>query len=134
MARMFLPRPAQRERDVSRSPSERRSELRRRLTMTGSNPVIVTAGVLPRAALVCDVSPLGLGLLTTFAPPVGSVLPVWLPGRPGEASDLVLVNVIHVRPSTDSLHHVGTACHDEASGATLREFAARLGHDDADEG
>jgi hypothetical protein len=97
--------------------------------MTGSNPVIVTAGVLPRAALVSDVSSLGLGLLTTFAPPVGSVLPLWLPGQPGEASDLVLVNVIHVRPSSDCLHHVGIACHDESSAATLREFVTRLGHE-----
>ena len=94
--------------------------------MTGSNPVIVTAGVLPRAALVSDVSSLGLGMLTTFAPPVGSVLPVWLPGQPGDASDLALVSVIHVRPTSDSLYHVGTACHDEGSAALLREFVMRL--------
>src|SRR5262245_2559987 len=99
--------------------------------MNGSNPVIVTAGVLPRAALVSDVSSLGLGLLTTFAPPVGSLLPVWLPGRPAEPSDLLLVSVIHVRPSTDSLFHVGTACHDEGSAALLREFVARLGREEA---
>ena len=112
---------------MSRPASERRNELRRRLTMAGSNPVIVTAGVLPRAALLSDVSSLGLGMLTTFAPPVGSVLPVWLPGRPGEPSDLALVDVIHVRPSTASLYHVGTACHDEGSVATLRDFVTRLG-------
>src|SRR3954447_26324590 len=92
-------------------PSERRHEFRRPIATTGSNPVIVTAGVLPRAALLSDLSPLGLGLVTTFAPPVGSVLPVWLPGRPGETSNLVLVNVIHVRPSSDSLFQLGVACH-----------------------
>jgi hypothetical protein len=97
--------------------------------MTGSNPVIVTAGLLPRAALLCDVSGLGLGLVTTFAPPVGSVLPVWLPGRPGEPSELMLVNVVHVRPTSDSLYHVGTSCHDEASSAALRQFVARLGRE-----
>src|SRR5262245_14655199 len=105
--------PRREERDVSRSPSERRNELRHRLALNGSNPVVVTAGVLPRAALVSDVSSLGLGLLTTFAPPVGSVLPVWLPGLPGDPSDVALLNVIHVRPGTGRLFHVGTVCHDE---------------------
>src|SRR3954451_19200526 len=102
------------------APSERRHQSRHRLEMTGSNPVIVTAGVLPRAALLSDLSPQGMGMLTTFAPPVGSVLPVWLPGKPGETSNLVLVNVIHVNPSSDSLFQLGTACHDEASGLALR--------------
>src|SRR5262245_22773743 len=114
---------------VTRSTSERRNELRHRLAMTGSNPVVVTAGVLPRAAVVCDVSPSGMGMLTTFAPPVGSVLPVWLPGEPGSSSELVLVSVVHVRPTTDSLHQVGTACHDEASAVTLRAFVGRLVHE-----
>ena len=98
--------------------------------MTGSNPIIVTAGVLPRAALVSDVSPMGLGILTTFAPPVGSVVPVWLPGPPGESSKLILVSVIHVQPTSDSLYHVGTMCHDEASAALLRELLGKLGQEE----
>lgn len=108
------------------SDSERRSCARHGLSFTGSNPVIVTAGVLPRAALVCDISSNGLGLLATFAPPVGSVLPVWLPGKPGETSSVILVHVVHVQPSTDSLHRIGTVCHDDGSAATLSEFMARL--------
>jgi hypothetical protein len=89
--------------------------------------MIVTAGVLPRAALLRDLSLFGLGLLATFAPPVGSVLPVWLPGWPGQSSTLVLVNVVHVQPYSDGLHHIGTHCHDEASIIAVRELLARLG-------
>lgn len=111
---------------MPQSPDERRNEKRRRVITTGSNPVIVTAGVLPRAALVRDVSAQGMGLVTTYAPPVGTVLPVWLPGLPGEPSNLVLLDVVHVRLSGDRLHHVGAACHDESSAALLGEFAARL--------
>lgn len=94
--------------------------------MTGSNPVLVTAGVLPRAALVADLSTAGLGLLATFAPPVGSVLPVWVPGRPGETSTVVLVKVIHVVPGPDNLYRIGTTVHDPAGGAALRELYERL--------
>jgi hypothetical protein len=111
---------------MAEPPAERRINARLRLAVAGSNPVIVTAGILPRAALIHDVSQFGLGLLATFAPPIGSVLPVWLPGEPGQPSSLMLVIVIHVKPSTDSLHYIGTACHDESSTLTLREFLARL--------
>jgi hypothetical protein len=108
------------------SGGEQRNDVRYRLQTTGSNPIIVTAGVLPRAALVCDLSSRGLGLLATFAPPVGSVLPVWLPGQPGEVSSVILVHVIHVQPATDALHRIGAVCHDEPSAAALAEFLARL--------
>jgi hypothetical protein len=111
---------------VSGAPLERRGHARRRLQTAGSNPTIATVGVVPRAALVVDVSPTGLGLLTTFAPLVGSILPVWLPGAPGEASSLVLAHVIHVQPPTENLYRVGAACSDEASTSVLRALYDRL--------
>jgi hypothetical protein len=106
---------------------ERRSHPRRQLVTSGSNPLIATLGVLPRAALVCDISPQGLGLLTTFAPPVGAILPVWLPGPPGQPSGLILATVVHVQePASDGLYRVGIACHDESGRSMLRDLIARL--------
>jgi hypothetical protein len=111
---------------LSRSANDRRSSPRKRLSITGSNPVIVTAGIVPRAVLVSDLSPEGMGLLATFAPPIESVLPVWLPGRPGEPSVLALLQVVHVQPAVEGLHLIGTASHDESSTSALRQFQARL--------
>lgn len=111
---------------MSTSPDERRQYPRHRLSVTGSNPVLVTAGVFPRAALVREVSETGMGLLGAFAPPVGAVLPVWLPGKPGEPSVLVLVTVVHVLPDEGELNRIGVLCHDEASRAALRHFVERF--------
>jgi hypothetical protein len=112
---------------VSGSPSERRSHPRRPITTDGSNPVIATIGILPRAALLCDLSAGGLSLLTTYSPPVGALLPIWLPGPPGQMSGLVLGTVVHVQPpADDGLYVVGVACQDEGGRAVLRELLARL--------
>ena len=108
-------------------PSERRLQPRRQVMTGGSNPLIATLGVLPRAALICNLSTCGLGLLTTFAPPEGAILPVWLPGPPGQPSGLILGTVIHVQqPAADGLYRVGIACHDECGRALLGELLGRL--------
>jgi hypothetical protein len=113
---------------VSGLPNEQRIQPRQAIATSGSNPLIATVGVLPRAALVCDISPSGLGLLTTFAPPVGALLPVWLPGPPGQPSHLILAAVVHVQPpSGDDLYHIGVACHDDSARGVLAELLARLG-------
>ncbi len=113
---------------MSGLPSDRRSHPRQSIANTGSNPVIATVGILPRAALVYDLTPNGLGLLTTFAPPVGALLPVWLPGPPGQPSNLVLVTVIHVQPpGSDGLFQMGVVCHDDNGRTVLGEMIARLG-------
>jgi hypothetical protein len=79
-------------------------------------------GILPRAALVRDIGAEGLGLLTTFAPPVGAVLPVWLPAPPGQPSHLLLATVIHVQPpSPDNLYQVGISCRDDTARTVLVE-------------
>ena len=110
---------------------ERRSQQRRHLATNGSNPVIATVGILPRAALVSDLSDEGLGLLTTFAPPLGAILPVWLPAPPGQPSHFLLATVVHVQsPSPDNLFQVGITCHDDAGRAILRELLARLPEDE----
>ncbi len=116
---------------MSGSSPERRSNRRRRLATNGSNPVIATVGILPRAALVSDIGDEGLGLLTTFAPPLGAILPLWLPAPPGQPSHFLLGTVVHVQfPSPDNLFQVGITCHDDAARAILREVLARLPEDE----
>ena len=113
---------------MTRLPIERRSHPRRLFAATGSNPLIATLGVLPRAALVCDISPAGLGLLTTFAPPVGAILPVWLATSPGEPSALLLATVVHVQPpSSDGLYRMGVSCHDDSGRVVLRDLMRKWG-------
>jgi hypothetical protein len=119
---------------VSGETSERRSHPRQPLATNGSNPLIATLGVLPRAALICDLSAGGLGLLTTFAPPQGAILPVWLPGPPGEPSRLILATVIHVQPPTgDGLYRVGIACHEDTGRAALQDLIGRLEREQGEE-
>jgi hypothetical protein len=115
---------------VTGLPPERRSHPRQQVTIRGSNPLIVTLGVLPRAALIHDLCPDGLGLLTTFAPPIGAIVPVWAPSSPGEPSALILAVVIHVQePTGDGLYRVGLACHDEGGRRVLRDLIRRLESD-----
>jgi hypothetical protein len=103
---------------------ERRAEARSRLAQEDCPPV-ATLGLVPRAALVCDISGAGLGLLTTVAPPEGAVVPVWLPGPPGTASELLLATVVYARPAGHGLYRVGLACREE-SRPQLRHFVERL--------
>jgi hypothetical protein len=83
-------------------------------------------GILPRIVVICDLCPGGLGVLTNYSPPVGALLPLWLPGGPGKPSALVLVRVIHVQnPADEGLYRVGVACHDDHARTALAEVIAR---------
>lgn len=110
-------------------PNERRRQPRRSISTTGSNPVVATMGIVPRAALVCDLSPEGIGLVTTDPPPVGSIVPVWLAIPPGNPSTLLLGRVIYVRATSPDLHRVGLSWLDDSGQTTLVELLARLSVD-----
>jgi hypothetical protein len=103
---------------------ERRANARQRFTIQGSNPPIATLGLVPRAALICDLGPGGIGLLTTLAPPVGAIVPVWLPGPPGLPSSLILGTIVHTAPTDEGLHRVGLTCREE-SAAVLAALLAQ---------
>lgn len=104
------------------APDERRAHLRHTFVTTGSNPVVATIGVVPRAALLSDLSPAGVGLLTTDPPPVGSVVPVWLALPIGAPSRLVLLRVVYTEVETSDLHRLGLCCLDDTSGAVLGDL------------
>jgi hypothetical protein len=114
---------------------DRRSYARHPIATTGSNPLIATVGLLPRAVLVCDISPVGIGLLAAFSPPLGAVLPIWLPSPPGQPSGLVLARVVHVQPpNPDNLHRIGLFCADEVGQSELQQLLDRLtGKEDEDD-
>jgi hypothetical protein len=99
---------------------ERRAHPRLTFVTTGSNPVVATIWVVPRAALLSDLCPDGVGLLTTDPPPVGSVVPVWLALPIGAPSRLVLLRVVYAEAETTDLHRLGLCCLDDTSGAVLR--------------
>ncbi len=91
----------------------------------GLDPPIATVGLIPRAALVYDLSPNGVGLLTTQPPPVGAIVPVKLAGPPGLSSCLILGEIVHNSPETDGLFRVGVVCLEESLGA-LRTLIDRM--------
>jgi hypothetical protein len=101
---------------VTASPPERRAHVRYQFATSSSNPPLATIGVIPRAALIANLSATGLGLLTTVSPPIGAIVPVWLPGPPGLPSSLILATIIHVTPDGALLHQVGLACREESLG------------------
>lgn len=105
---------------------ERRLHTRHRVALHGSNPVVATFGVLPRAAFVHDLSATGIAVLTTEPPPVGSVVPIWLPRAHGEASQLALARVAYAEPVDRGLHRVGMASLDESSSALLATLVREL--------
>src|SRR5262245_50573369 len=111
--------------------SERRAQARITVLDQGSNPLVATVGLYPRCALVVDLSPRGMGLLTVDPPPEGAVVPVWLPGKPGQGSDLLLVRVIYAVPQEQSLYRLGTELFDEGAArvveGVLRERLQQLG-------
>jgi hypothetical protein len=86
--------------------------------------VVATLGVVPRAALLCDLAPGGVGLLTTDPPPVGCVVPVWLAVPAGAPSRLVLLRVVHTSSEGADLYRIGLSCLDEIGGGVLRELLA----------
>jgi hypothetical protein len=98
---------------VSAPSEERRVQDRHRFASGGFDPPIATIGLVPRAALVCDLSPAGIGLITTYSPPVGAIVPVVLSGPPGSASTLILGTVVHSSSEPDGLFHVGVDCLEE---------------------
>jgi hypothetical protein len=110
---------------VTSSPEERRSAQRRSFATNGSNPVVATVGLVPRAAFLADLSTGGAGLVTTDPPPVGSIVPLWLAIPPGSLSRLVLVRVVYSLPVSEDLHRVGLACLDEAGANLFRELLAQ---------
>jgi hypothetical protein len=113
---------------VSSAHPERRVHSRRPFLTTGSNPVVATIGILPRAALVCDLSVGGIGLLVTDPPPVGSIVPVWLAVPPGSPSRLLLVRVVYVQEEANELFRLGLSCLDEAAAIICREMLAYFDH------
>lgn len=111
---------------MSSYPPDRRAHERRPFATEGSNPLVATVGVVPRAAFVCDLSAAGLAMLTTDPPPVGSVVPVWLAVSPSRESQLVLVRVIDVTAVSTELHRVGAESVEEAGAAVLQQVLAEV--------
>jgi hypothetical protein len=101
---------------------ETRIWARRGFSMEGSNPLIATVGIYTRCAFVHDLSEGGIGLLITDPPPVGAVVPVWLPRPDGGPSTLLLVAIVHSSPQADGLHRVGGTLIDEASAQAVRAY------------
>jgi hypothetical protein len=106
---------------------DRRVEPRQPIPTSNSNPLVATVGLLPRPALVSDLSASGLGVLLTNPPPPGSLVPVWLPGEPGRPSLLFLAQVIHLSIDPGPLFRIGLMAIDEAGRAVLAEVQARRG-------
>jgi hypothetical protein len=104
----------------SQSAAERRIWPRHVFDDGGSNLPVATVGVYPRCAFVQDLSPGGISLLTTEPPPLGAVVPVWLPGRQNDPAPMLLVSVVHVAPHSEGLFRVGGELVDEASAAAAR--------------
>jgi hypothetical protein len=99
---------------VSAPTGERRFHSRHRFALGGFDPPIATVGLVPRAALVTDLSPTGVGLLTTQPPPIGSIVPVKLAGPPGLPSCLILGEIVHHSLEPDGLFRVGVSCLEES--------------------
>jgi hypothetical protein len=111
------------------SPDDRRSRPRRLFATSGSNPVVATIGVVPRAAFLCDLGPGGVALLTTDPPAVGSVVPVWLALPVGAPSQIVLLRVVYAQAQGPDLHRLGLCGVDEASCAALLDLAEAVNGD-----
>jgi hypothetical protein len=101
---------------------DRRSWSRQRFASRSSNPLIATVGVYTRCAFVDDLSAGGISLLITDPPPVGAVVPVWLPRQDGGPSSLLLVAIVHSTLQPDGLHRVGGSLIDEASIEAVRPY------------
>lgn len=115
-----------RGRSVSSSSPERRRHDRRSISSNGSNPLVATIGVVPRAALINDIGPGGISLLSTDPPPVDSIVPLWLAVPIGSPSRLIFVRLVHVSPAGGDLYRIGAAAVDEATVEILRELVDLL--------
>jgi hypothetical protein len=104
---------------------ERRFHGRHRFALGGFDPPIATVGIVPRAALICDLSHTGIGLLTTQEPLVGAIVPVWMSGTPGSPSSLILGTIVHSSREPDGLYRVGLICLEESLGV-LRSQIDRM--------
>lgn len=100
---------------------ERRAHPRRALPTADSNPLVATVGLLPRTAIVIDLSVGGVGLLLADPPATGTLVPVWLPGTAGQPSPVLLAQVAHVSASPGSLYRVGLACIDSGGQGVLHD-------------
>ena len=110
---------------MSAPTGERRAHARRQFAEGGSNPLIATLGLVPRAAILCDVGPGGIGLLTTLPPPLGAVVPVWLARPAGTPSILLLATIVYLEPTAEGLFRIGLSCREESI-ATLHAFLEEL--------
>jgi len=110
-------------------PAERRIQPRFIIGPFGSSPLLATLGIVPRTALLCDASKTGLGVLCADPPFVGSLVPVWLAGSPGEASKLLLMRAVYSILLSPGLFRVGLVILDEADTGILNELLQRLGVD-----
>lgn len=105
---------------------ERRQFDRRMVVDHGSNPVVATIGVVPRAALIQDISPRGVGLVSIDPPPVGSIVPLWLSIPVGTPSRLLFVCVVYTKPAEGELYRIGVAALDEATAEVFAELLESL--------
>jgi hypothetical protein len=103
-------------------PVERRAAVRHLFAGPGSNPLVATVGLQARCALVHDLSANGIGLLTTQSFSPGALIPVWLPGRHGQPSPLLLVCVVHSAPVRPGLYRIGGRFFDQASSDAASAF------------
>ena len=106
--------------------SDRRYDTRLAIPSASSNPLSATLGVVPRAAMVCDVSLRGLGLITVDPPPVDSLVPVWLAMPAAALSELLLGRVVHSEPLGGTLHRIGVTCSDDADVHVLRSLYEQM--------
>jgi hypothetical protein len=88
---------------------------------------VATVGICPRCVLVHDLSENGLSFLTTEPPPVGSVVPLWLPTQHGGWSHLLLVAIMHAFRHSEPLYRVGAQAIDESGAAVLRAYLTGAG-------
>ena len=105
---------------------ERRTVPRHPCPVVGSNPVVATVGLSQRAAFLCDVSPRGVGIVTTHSLAVGGVAPVWLAPKAGSPSRQALGRVIHCAALSPDLHRAGLAVLDSTGEALFTELLAEV--------
>ncbi|MGL4552410.1 MAG: PilZ domain-containing protein [Gemmataceae bacterium] len=104
---------------------DRRAETRRPIPIKDSNPLVATVGLMPRPALVADLSGGGLSVLLTDPLTPGTLVPVWLAGDPGRPSRLLLAQVMNVSIDDGPLFRVGLMAIDDAGRAVLADVDRR---------
>ncbi len=110
---------------MSAPSGERRIYDRHRFAAGGLDPPLATVGLVPRAALISDLSPSGVGLITTQPPPIGALVPVYMSGPPGMPSSVILGTIAYTTPEPDGLFRIGVICLEECLGV-LRALIDQL--------